>query len=248
MIKSSMSTLSNLILKLFNHVLISEIFPEKWCEGYIIPIYKKGDTNLQSNYRGITIASTLGKLFTKLLNQRLHGYQADNHIIKSNQIGFTPHRRTSDHIFVLKTIVDTFKINKRPLFACFVDFKNAFDTIWRNGLLYKLYKIQVSSKFINIVASMYKNVKSCVKCNDGLTPDFPVQIGTRQGCNLSPTLFNIYVNDLIELLHDNCDLLDLGNTKLNSLMYADDLIVMARSEKGLQRCLNTNNSIVINGI
>ena len=66
-----------------------------------------------------------------------------------------------------------------------------------------------------------------------------MQIGTRQGCNLSPTLFNIYVNDLIELLHDNCDLLNLGNTKLNSLMYADDLIVMARSEKGLQRCLNT---------
>ena len=98
MIKSSVSTLSNLYLKLFNHVLISEILPEKWCEGYIIPIYKKGYTNLSSNYRGITIVSTLGKLFTKLLNQRLHGYLADiyNYIIKSNQIGFTPHKRTSD--------------------------------------------------------------------------------------------------------------------------------------------------------
>ncbi len=85
---------------------------------------------------------------------------------------------------------------------------------------------------------MYKNVTACIKCENGLTPKFCTKMGTRQGCNLSPTLFNIYVNDLIELLHKTCDLIDLGNVRLNSLMYADDLIVMARSGTGLQKCLN----------
>ena len=163
----------------------------------------------------------------------------ENHIIHDEQIGFTKNKRTADHMFVLKTLVDkhTSKGSK-PLYSCFIDFKGAFDTVWHHALLYKLRKIGVSDKFYTLIKSMYSKTELCVKVGKNLTDSFESSIGVRQGDNLSPTLFKIFVNDFIDTLDNSCDPAKLSTEFLNCLFYADDLVLLSTSEKGLQNSID----------
>ena len=130
MLKAAQIYLNPLFLKLFNAIFIAGIYPEKWSEGYITPIFKSDNSRLPQNYRRITITSCIGKLFNIILNNRLDKFLLEHNIIHETQIGFSKNSRTSDHLFVLKCLVDKY-INSggKHLYACFVDFHKAFDTV-----------------------------------------------------------------------------------------------------------------------
>ena len=85
---------------------------------------------------------------------------------------------------------------------------------------------------------MYSTCKFKVKTLSGLTQDFESKLGVKQGCNLSPTLSNIYQNDLHEIFDDSCDPIALDDIHFNSLSWADYLLLMSTSHMGLQRCLD----------
>ena len=85
---------------------------------------------------------------------------------------------------------------------------------------------------------MYDRVVSAVRVKSGLTATFTPLVGVRQGCNLSPTLFNTFVNDIVDIFDSTCDPLIMGECKINCLLNADDLILLSKSEHGLQRCLD----------
>lgn len=90
-----------------------------------------------------------------------------NNTIRKEQIGFMKGCRTTDHMFTLQTLIQKYiKINSKPLYACFVDFERAFDSVLHVGLLYKLKKAGVGDKFYNIFQSMYNNTETCVKSNN----------------------------------------------------------------------------------
>ena len=91
---------------------------------------KKGDLYDPSNYRGLTISSCIGKVFTKLLCNRLNNFLSENKVIDNSQIGFIPKKRTSDHILVLKTICDFYKNKQKAVYTCFVDMAKAFDSLY----------------------------------------------------------------------------------------------------------------------
>ena len=96
----------------------------------------KADPN---NYRGITVTSAIGKVFNSVLNTRLDQFLQKNKIIHDCQLGFTKKARTSDHMFILKTIIDKYCNSKDGrVFACFVDFQKAFDTVIHTGIKLKL--------------------------------------------------------------------------------------------------------------
>ena len=121
--------------KMFNIVFESDIIPNSWLEGTIRPIYKnKGDPKLVQNYRPVTILSCLGKLFTASLNKRLILYLDNNETILENQAGFRKGYATTDHIFVLSSLIEILKGRKQKLISAFIDFSQAFDSIWRVGL------------------------------------------------------------------------------------------------------------------
>ena len=108
--------------------------PQTWCGGLITPIYKSGGRSDQSNYRGICVSSCLGKLFCSILNQELLEYVTTNNILHKSQIGFLPNNRTADHVFTLRTLVDKYVHDHNgKIYACFVDFRKAFDSVWHNG-------------------------------------------------------------------------------------------------------------------
>ena len=129
-IKSTKEILLPIYEKLFNVVFDSGLLPNAWLEGSIRPIYKnKGDPKMVQNYRPITILSCLGKVFTAVLNRRLTLFLDTNEILLENQAGFRKNYSTTDHIFVLNSLIEILKASKQKLFCAFVDFSQAFDSI-----------------------------------------------------------------------------------------------------------------------
>ena len=232
---------------MFNRILNEGQIPESWTIGMITPIYKnKGDKGDFNNYRGITILSCLGKLFTSIINTRLNKYANASNLINENQTGFRKDYSTLDHIFLLKSFIDIFVTNEnQKLYCAFVDYKKAFDTVWRSALWHKLIQSGVTGKLYNVIVNMYKNIKSCVNL-DGNISDFFVSLnGVRQGENLSPFLFALFINDIEQfLLQYGCNPIEIAGIdlqiylKLLIIMYADDTVLFANSKENLQRCLD----------
>ena len=190
--------------KLFNMIFDSGILPDSWLVGIIKPIYKnKGNADDPSNYRPITILSCMGKLFTAVLNQRLISFIEENNLLNKNQCGFRKGYSTCDNIFVLHAIIEYMKVRKLKLFSAFVDFEKAFDSVWRVALWSKLIKYNINGKILNIIKNIYSNIKSCVNFNGEQSQFFDCNNGLRQGENLSPILFSLFLNDAENFLSQN---------------------------------------------
>ena len=109
---------------------------------------KNNDVYDCNNYRCLSLTSCLGKLFTSLLQNRLNTYMDKNNLYNKFQAGFRPDYRTTDHLYTIKTILNKYlHKNKKTVYACFVDFSKAFDTVWRSGLYQKLLQLGIFIKW-----------------------------------------------------------------------------------------------------
>ena len=230
MLKYSQHVMLPVLTKLFNFILLSRKYPRQWCEGYIVPVSKGADITLPSNYRGITILSCLAKLFNTLLNDRISNYLEKRKLLDEKQIGFKKGFRTTDHMFVLRTLIEKYTRNGK-LYACFIDFKKAFDSIDHTNLLYKLKQLDISSNIYHLIKDMYVNIGSTLYVKSGgfLSKSFKSYIGLRQGDVLSPNLFKIYLNDLSKYLITNEDTPLLKDIPIDYLLYADALVLLSRN-------------------
>ena len=236
MIKASVGQLLSVYEQLFNYIFRKGVYPHNWKKSFIVPLFKSGSCKDPSNYRGIAINSTLGKVFSMILTSRLESFAKDNQLIDNTQIGFKKGCRTTDHMFILTTLIDKYvKKLKTPLYVCFVDFKKAYDCVWRQALLYKLLMVNINGLFFNILKSMYSNNEICIRVSSSQRSRFfTSNVGVRQGDSISPILFNLYVSDLQSYLGFDTDAPLLDTSYVNCLMYADDLVLVSRSEEGLQ--------------
>lgn len=108
--------LSPLLTRMFNVIFDTGIFPPTWCEGVIVPIFKKGDPDDTDNYRGITLMSCMLKTYTTILNNRLMKWSEDNSVLTDAQFGFRQGVGTVDAIFSLKvSLRSIFRIIKNIL-------------------------------------------------------------------------------------------------------------------------------------
>ena len=217
-----------------------------------MPLYKnKGSRYDPNNHRGITLLSCLGKLFTACLNARISKFMYENEIIGFEQAGFRPEFSTMDHIFTLHAIIEYYKCKKGRVYCAFIDYSKAFDLIDRASLWIKLLNHGVNGKILSVIQNIYNKAKSSVKINDKISNFFSCNIGVRQGENLSPILFAIYLNDFQSsmcksyqgLNELSCDVENELETfmKLYVLLYADDTVVLAESANELQLALNELN-------
>ena len=240
MLKNTTVKFQQAILKLLNLVLSVGYFPDIWNQGLITPIFKSGDKLDPNNYRGICVNSNLGKVLCSIMNTRFIDFLNEHNVLSKSQIGFLPKHRTADHIYTLHTLIDKYvNQNKTKIFACFIDFQKAFDSIWHIGLFYKLLESGVGGKTYDIVKSMYTGNKCGIKIGNQRTDFFIQERGVRQGCNLSPTLFNIYINELATMLEQSSvPGLMLQDKEVKLLLYADDLVLLSPTAQGLQQGLD----------
>ena len=141
---------------------------------------------------------------------------------------------------MLKHLIDKYlRVGKTKLFVCFFDLRKAFDTVDRTRLFFDLLsQYRVGGKFLHVLQNIYTENKLFIKLEGGLTHPFTTTTGVKQGCVLSPILFNLFINKLPFCYDNKCDPVYLGNEAINCLMWADDCVVMSTSAKGLQTSIN----------
>ena len=209
-----------------------------WLTSLLVPIHKKGSTDDPDNYRGIALISCLAKLFYSILNNRLLVHCLKHNILSPSQLGFMAGNRTSDAHIILYNLINDYchKRNSR-IYGCFVDFSKAFDSIPRDRMFNKLLEIGVTGKFYDIIKYIYEGDQVCIKLNDLITPAIKTMMGVRQGCVLSPLLFNIYMSDFPKSLSQDVGVGITDELRINCILWADDIILLSESEEGLNKLL-----------
>ncbi len=230
----------DVLCRLFNVCFQTGQIPAMWQKGIINPIPKcsTSDARVPLNYRGITLASCVYKVYCSVLNQRLSEWAEGCELLIDNQNGFRKKRSTIDHLSTLTMVIETRKQQRKSTYVAFVDFSKAYDRIDRQLLWEKLRTLGVSGPFLGAVQSLYKDVKCCVRLNGKKTSWFDVTCGLKQGCLLSPLLFNMFVNDLAVDIENMGLGVPVGHDRLGVLLYADDLDLIAESEAELQQMLD----------
>ena len=245
MLKNTKSELRNILLKLFNSCLEFGTYP--WNCSITTPLHKKGDKQNPDNYRAITVGSCLGKLFSSLLLDRLLEFRKSSCPDYPNQLGFRSGAQCSDHILSLSTIIEKYtKKKKAKVFACFVDYRKAFDTVCRDALMYKLNSLGIQGAFFSCISDMYSKSTTRIKLIQKLSEAVDVTIGTEQGHPMSPELFKVYIYELSIKLEelDNTNVPSLNGFPVSHLLWADDLILLALDANTLQRQLDCLNDFV----
>ncbi len=244
MIKDGGDLVKHSLLWLFNCMLAGH-FPKRLSVGLITAVYKSGNKSDMSNYRGITVGSVIAKLFAMILEQRIASW-AEEHAVKAKgQAGFRKDFRTTDNIFILRTLIDKQRQTRQKgkaskLYCCFVDFRKAFDTVPRAVLWQVLEELGVCGRILDIIKSLYARDSAAVRSSQGISAIFRCLMGVKQRCPLSPTLFEFYVDGLEKHLLETADIVapTLMGVMVPLLLYADDLILMSESAEGLQKQLD----------
>jgi hypothetical protein len=232
----------------FLHRLLSVCFntgkiPSIWYKGIVHPIPKSSTADARDpmSYRGITLTSVAYKVYCSVLNRRLTNWAEDHSVITDHQNGFRKGRSTIDSISTLTNMVETRKRLGKSTFCAFIDFRKAYDCIDRPTLWQKLHTAGIGGKMFLAVKSLYENVQCSVRVNGFQTDWFDVNCGLKQGCSLSPTLFNLFINDLATELSALGKGVHIDNEIISLLMYADDIALVAESPDDLQDMLNCLN-------
>lgn len=225
---------------LFNRILDTETTPLSWGEILLTMIHKKGPVEDPANYRGIALVNCLAKIFTQILLDRLILWSESNSIVPEGQSGFRAGRGCIDNVFVLSSVIHiNLRLKKRRVFAAFVDFKRAFDSIDHRLLWAKLFDVGVSSKIIRVVRRLYKNSTIQINVGGRLSKKFIVTEGVLQGECLSPMLFSLFISDLEQHFRaaGHRGLSVDGNSDIILLLYADDLVLLGDSQADINRKL-----------
>ena len=227
----------SILSKCFTCFLTHGFLPESMLSVAITPVVKdaKSSISCKNNYRPIAIASVISKLFERILLHRMTEYLETC----PNQFGYKQKLGTDSCIFTLKELLNKYNSYNSTIFLCFLDASKAFDCVNHSKLFKTLVDIQVPGYIVRILKYWYEHQSMFVKWGEGQSTSFKVGNGVRQGGILSPYLFNIYVNNLSKDLNSLDIGCTIGSTKINHLMYADDIVLVSASSKGLQSLLNT---------
>lgn len=242
-LKTAESIVTPFLTKLFNRLFETGYFPEEWSRSVIVPLFKKGDQNNPANYRGISLLSTLSKIFTSILNKRLYAWAENESKICEEQAGFRKQYATTDHIFTLVSMIRKclHGRQKRKLYVAFIDYMVAFDSVDRESLWVVLQKVQTSTKMLHMLQGIYKSVQSCVRWGHEVSDFFDCPSGVKQGCMLSPLIFSILITDVADKVTTNgkhgFQFLP-GLQEIFLLLFADDICLISSTPAGLQNQIN----------
>jgi len=231
------------LVKLMKQVWMEERIPEDWRKSVIVPIYKRGDPNVPSNYRGISLLCSAYKIYAELIRKKLEHQVESLGCLPESQAGFRKGKSTMDNIFILSHLAQREREaegREKRLYAFFADLSAAFDNVDRDTLWTVLRGMNLEEGLIRRMERIYENTEMMVKLEKECSESFLSSRGVRQGCVLSPILFNLYMAGVNEELRTRkIGGVEVGNLRIWELAYADDIVLLARNRDALEDMMRT---------
>ena len=223
------------------HFLISKIWkshdwPSEWKLQEFIMLHKSGNPKDCNNYRTIALISHTSKILLIIILNRLKGKMEQE--ISDCQAGYRKNRGTTDMLFVLQLLIEKLRQNNEEAYVTFIDYSKAFDSVIHEQLFDIMEKMGFPSHLTSLISSLYKDQKATIRWNNANSDFFNIEKGVRQGCILSPHLFNIYTEHTMRMSEIEGMGIAIGDRNLTNLRYADDTALLADNITSMKRILH----------
>jgi hypothetical protein len=239
MLKKFGTKATEILIRLCQDIYTTGIWPEDFLQSVMIPLQKKPNATKCEDYRTISLISHASKIMVKVLQKRIEAKVETTQFLTDDQFGFRRGRGTRDAIATLRTLAERSLEFGQSVYICFVDYEKAFDRVDWKKLMSILRKLGVDYRDRRLIGNLYMGQSFKVRIDgEDSTPGI-IGRGTRQGCPLSPLLFNIYIQALLnEALEDNTDGIKVGGHLVQAIRFADDQAMVANTVKALQRLMD----------
>jgi len=215
---------------MFNLSISSGVCPNSLKIAKVIPIYKKDDSALVSNYRPISLLPSISKILEKIVHKRLYNFLNSNNLLIPNQYGFRKSHSTDYALIKLYDKIIHSLSNKEHTFGIFMDLSKAFDTINHEILINKLHNYGIRGTSLAWFKDYLKNRKQYVVYESEKSQELNITCGVPQGSILGPLLFILYINDIVK-----------SSQLLTFIIFADDTNILY-SHKDLNTAISTLNN------
>ena len=236
MIKLSDASLVTPLKIILTNCLRSGVFPEIWKRANVVPIHKKNEKNLKSNYRPISLLPIFGKMLEKLVYDSLYSHLVSCDLLNPNQSGFRPGDSTVNQLIsITHKIFEAFDCNPAlDVRSVYLDISKAFDRVWHDGLIYKLKRCGVSGQLLSLIKSFLGDRKQRTVLNGQCSNWGDILAGVPKGSILGPLFFLVYINDLT------------ADLKCNVKLFADDtsLFTIARETNEAAEHMNHDLQLI----
>jgi len=231
------------LYKLICRIYEEGVIPEDFRNSVIITLPKRANAEICENYRTISLLVHASKILTRIIYNRLEKIVEET--LAEDQFGFRRNRGTREAILLLRTVIGKRMRISKPTYIAFVDLEKAFDKVDWTIMFSILKRVGIKYKDRRVIYKMYENQKATIKI-DNLEAKADIRKGVRQGCSLSPILFNLYIEYAMNQLKVETPEagVKIHGERIPMLRFADDIAVLAESEKGLEKILTRMQEIM----
>ena len=227
----------SLLTDLFNDIYRTGKIPSDWLKSTFVTLPKKANASKCDDYRMISLMSHVLKTFLRVVHTRI--YKKCEQQVNDTQFGFRNGLGTREALFSINVLTQRARDMNVEVYACFVDYRKAFDCVQHQKLAEILRATGVDEGDLRIITELYWHQTARVRVESSMSEEIDIRKGVRQGCILSPLLFNLYSENIFaEALQNTSAGIKINGKTINNLRYADDTVVIASSLSELQHLMD----------
>ena len=236
-----------LLASIFGHCIRQRDVPDIWKTATTILIHKKGPTDDVSNFRPIALMSCIYKLLMGLLARRISKWAIENALLSEEQKSARPTEGCYEHGFLLQSVIGDTRRTQKNVFVAWLDLRNAFGSVPHDAIFTTLTHMGFPPDLVNMIRNAYTNATTEIRTNTGITNAIPIHAGVKQGCPMSPVLFNLALELVLRKIKAASESCWRGPARhhtvpISVIAYADDLVLLARQKQSLQHLLDAASS------